>query len=103
VKFELAHLEGRRVAMPYEISDQPAVILHFFGSLAIGNARGPDNRLVGTHVIHKADESIVEAFDWLIKPFFRSPAASSSGSPESESSASFSLFHGSFLSMMGKE
>ena len=46
--------------MPHEIADQPPVLMDLAGTGAVGHARGLHDGMVGAHVVHDADEPVVE-------------------------------------------
>jgi hypothetical protein len=60
VELDLAHLERRRVRVPQQIPDEPAVLVHFLGAGAIRHPRRLHDRPVVSHVIDNPDEAVVE-------------------------------------------
>ena len=69
VVLDLAHLERRRVAVAHEVVDQPPVLAHPLGALAVGDPRRLHDRPVIAHVIDDADEAVVQHRQRLIKDF----------------------------------
>ena len=60
VQFYLAHFKRCRVLMSHQVAYQATVFLDFLCTPAVGNTGGLNDRLIGTHVVHDADESIVK-------------------------------------------
>jgi len=60
---DLAHLEGRRVAVTHQVADQAAILVRRTRAAAIGYARGLHDRRIVAHVIHDAQEPMVEHRD----------------------------------------
>ena len=71
VVLDLAHFEGRRVAVAHEVVDQPGVVAGLARALAVRNAGRLDHRRVVAHVIDDADEAVVEDGDRLEKDFLK--------------------------------
>jgi hypothetical protein len=60
VQLDLAHLEGRGVAVAQEVADKTAVLLHFLGPLAVRDPGRLHDGFVGAHIIDDAHEAVVE-------------------------------------------
>jgi len=60
VKLDLAHLERRGVAVAHEIADQAPILAHLLGAAPVGDARRLHHGAVVAHVVHHADEPMVE-------------------------------------------
>ena len=67
VVLDLAHLEGRGVAVPHQVVDQPRVVLHPLGALAVRYARRLDDGGVVAHVVDHPDETVVEHGNRLVE------------------------------------
>ena len=65
VKLDRRHLEGRRMPVPQEVVDQPAILAHLAGAAAVGHARRLHYRRVVAHVVDHAEEAVVEQRHWL--------------------------------------
>ena len=46
--------------MPHEVADQPPVLVDLPGTGAVGNAGGLHDGMIAAHVVHDADEPVVE-------------------------------------------
>ena len=62
VELELDHFKRRRVEVPHEIADKPAVFVNGFGPFPVRDARSLDDRFVSSHKIDEPDKARVEAF-----------------------------------------
>jgi hypothetical protein len=60
VELDLAHLEGRGVVVAHEVADQAAVLVDALGARAIGDASRLHDGLVRPHVVHDADQAVVQ-------------------------------------------
>ena len=74
VQLELAHLEGRRVAMAQEVADQRAVLPHMPRACAVGDPRRLHDGGIVAHVVNHADEAVVEHVEALVEDGFPAPA-----------------------------
>jgi len=63
VQLDLAHLEGRGVAVAHEIADEAAVGADALGALAVGDPRGLHDRAVVAEVVDDPHEAVVEHRD----------------------------------------
>ena len=60
VILDLAHLKRRRMPVPHQIADQPAILIRRLGAPAVTHPGGLHHRRIIAHVIHHADETMVE-------------------------------------------
>ena len=58
--------------MPHEIADQAPVLVDLPGSGAIGNAGGLHDGMIAAHVVHDADEPVVEHLERNAEDFIQS-------------------------------
>ena len=65
VELDLAHLERGRVRVAEEVTDESPVFVHALRALAVRDPRGLDDGGVVAHVVHEADEPIVEHLERL--------------------------------------
>src|SRR5882724_10740801 len=70
VELDLAHLEGRGVAVAQQVVDEAAVLAHLLGALAVGDARRLHDRGVIAHVVDDAHEAVVEHREGLVENLF---------------------------------
>ena len=67
MKLEHDHFKWRRVLVPHQISNQPAVLAHGLGALSVGDPRRLYDALVAAHVVHQAHEAIAGHLQLLVK------------------------------------
>ena len=59
------------MAVAHEIADQPLVVAHRLGTLAVGHAGGLHDRGIVAHVVDHPDEAVVEDGENLVQPIFQ--------------------------------
>jgi hypothetical protein len=70
VILDLAHLEGRGVAVPQQVMDQPGIAAGLLGALAVGHPRRLHDGAIVAHVVDHAHEAVVEHRDRLVEDLF---------------------------------
>ena len=60
VVLDLAHLERRRMAVPHQVVDQPAILADLLGAAAVAHARGLHDGGIVAHVVDDPDEAVIE-------------------------------------------
>src|SRR5882672_4794090 len=71
VVLDLAHLERRRMAMPHQVVDQPAVLADLLGAAAVAHPGGLHDGSIVSHVVDDADKSVIENRQRLEKNFLQ--------------------------------
>src|SRR2546426_2567078 len=71
VELQLHHFERRRVLMPHQVADEPAVLADALRAEAVADARRLHDRGVAPHVVHEVDETVIEAGNFPPDPLLR--------------------------------
>ena len=79
VVLDLAHLERRRVPVPHQVVDEPAILADLLGAAAVAHARGLHHGRVVAHVVDDPDEAVIEHGQRLVEDFLQRRSDGSQG------------------------